>query len=63
MTAIEWLLWGSLVCLVFWAYQAFDLARLVAREREKPKPAPTPPHWARTGHLPPAPKHGRHARR
>ena len=63
MTVIEWLCWIAAGCLVFWLYQAIDLAQIVARERSKPKPTPALPHWARTGHLPPAPKHGRHARR
>lgn len=60
MTAVEWLVWGALVCLVFWLYQAIDLARFLRR-----KPARWHiPHWARHGHLPPhASKHGRHARR
>lgn len=62
MAAVEWLIWGALVCLVFWAYQAVDLARYWHRPTSR-KPAPRHiPHWARHGHLPPT-KHGRHARR
>lgn len=61
MAVIEWLAWAAVVCLVFWLYQAVDLARILARDRQKPPPVRVP-HWARTGHLPPH-KHGRHARR
>lgn len=59
MTAVEWLVWVALVLLVFWLYQAIDLARPLRRAaRRKPAP-PHVPHWARHGHLPP---HGRHRR-
>ncbi|MDH6435579.1 hypothetical protein M2158_004056 [Streptomyces sp. SAI-144] len=63
MTAVEWLIWGALVCLVFWAYQAIDIARYLPRVIRRKPARPQIPHWARHGHLPPAPKHGRHARR
>jgi len=63
MNVIEWVIWGALVLLVFWAYQAVDLARYWHRPAS-PKPTRHHvPHWARHGHLPPPAKHGRHARR
>lgn len=63
MTAIEWLVWGSLIVLVFWLYQAVDIARPLSRFFHRRKPAPPRvPHWARNGHLPLPPKHGRHHR-
>lgn len=63
MTAVEWLVWGALLCLVFWLYQAIDLARFLRRKPARPH-VPHVPHWARHCHLPPhTSKHGRHARR
>jgi len=67
VSAIEWLIWGALICLVFWAYQAIDLAHYLPRI-VRPRPVRHVPHWARHGHTPPpdqpaAPQHGRHARR
>ncbi|MEU0041034.1 hypothetical protein [Streptomyces sp. NPDC006333] len=63
MTAVEWLIWGALVCLVFWAYQAIDVAHYLPRAIRRKPARPRIPHWARTGHLPPtASKHGRHGR-
>lgn len=62
MTAVEWLVWGALLCLVFWAYQAVDLARPLSRFFRR-RPARTHvPHWARHGHIPPTSKHGKHRR-
>lgn len=63
MNVIEWVIWGALLLLVFWLYQAIDIAKYLPRARRTPPP-PRVPHWARTGHMPPTtPKHGRHARR
>jgi hypothetical protein len=63
MTAVEWLIWGALVCLVFWAYQAIDIARHWRRAVCRKTAPQRVPHWARHGHLPPSTaKHGRHAR-
>lgn len=63
MTAVEWLIWGALLVLVFWAYQAVDIARYLPRVIRRKTVRPHIPHWARHGHIPPAAKHGRHARR
>lgn len=64
MTALEWLVWVALTCLVFWAYQAIDLTQYWRRPAcRKPVPKPVP-HWARPAPPPRAtpPKHGRHAK-
>lgn len=63
MNVIEWLIWGALLVLVFWAYQAIDVARYLPRVVRRMPSRPHIPHWARHGHIPPTSKHGRHARR
>jgi hypothetical protein len=52
VSAVEWLVWGSTVWAVFFAFAVVDLPALLGRAAGHLRQQHIP-HWARHGHAPP----------